>query len=37
MNVKLTKEQRQLIVEDIQTFFYNERDEEISQFAAKAY
>ncbi|MGJ7922408.1 DUF2164 domain-containing protein [Neobacillus sp. LXY-4] len=35
MFIKLTKEQQQLMVSDIQTFFSQERDEELSQFAAE--
>ncbi|WP_396953842.1 DUF2164 domain-containing protein [Niallia sp. MER 6] len=33
---KLTKEQQQLMVSEIQTFFAAERDEEISEFAAES-
>jgi len=32
---KLTKEQHQLMLSEIQTFFEQERDEEISTFAAE--
>ncbi|WP_394218555.1 DUF2164 domain-containing protein [Halobacillus trueperi] len=35
MKFNLSKEQRQLMVEDIQHFFLNERGEEISEFAAE--
>jgi uncharacterized protein (DUF2164 family) len=31
---KLTKEQKELMISEIQTFFSQERDEEISEFAA---
>lgn len=33
--IKLTKEQKQLMISDIQYFFSQERDEEISEFAAE--
>jgi uncharacterized protein (DUF2164 family) len=32
---KLTKEQNQLMISDIQNFFSHERDEEITEFAAE--
>jgi len=32
---KLTKEQQEMMISDIQTFFSQERDEEISEFAAE--
>jgi uncharacterized protein (DUF2164 family) len=32
--IKLTKEQQKQMLSDIQTFFLQERDEEISEFAA---
>lgn len=32
---KLTKEQRQIMIADIQDFFLQERDEEITEFAAE--
>ncbi|MDZ5471388.1 DUF2164 domain-containing protein [Bacillus sp. 31A1R] len=35
MFMKLTKEQQQLMISDIQTFFLQERDEEITEFAAE--
>lgn len=35
MVFKLTKEQQQLMITDIQSFFYQEREEEISEFAAE--
>lgn len=35
MFIKLTKEQQQLMVSDIQYFFSQERDEEITDFAAE--
>ncbi|MFO1445291.1 DUF2164 domain-containing protein [Bacillus sp. Bva_UNVM-123] len=35
MIFKLTKEQQQLMISDIQTFFSQERDEEITEFAAE--
>lgn len=35
MFFKLTKEQQQLMISDIQYFFSYERDEEISEFAAE--
>ncbi len=35
MFIKLTKEQQQLMIADIQYFFSQERDEEISEFAAE--
>ena len=34
MYIKLTKEQRDVMISDIQTFFLEERDEEITEFAA---
>ncbi|MGP4062090.1 DUF2164 domain-containing protein [Halobacillus sp. H74] len=34
MKIELTKEQRQVMVEDIQYFYLNERGEEISEFVA---
>ena len=36
MFFKLTKEQQQLMISDIQFFFSQERDEEISEFAAES-
>jgi uncharacterized protein (DUF2164 family) len=36
MFVKLTKEQQQMMISDIQIFFSQERDEEISEFAAES-
>lgn len=33
--IKLKKEQQQLMISDIQEFFSQERDEEISEFAAE--
>lgn len=35
MFIKLTKEQQQTMVSDIQEFFLQDRDEEISEFAAE--
>ncbi|GLB59625.1 DUF2164 domain-containing protein [Cytobacillus sp. NCCP-133] len=35
MFIKLTKEQQQMMISDIQTFFSQERDEEISEFGAE--
>ena len=35
MFFKLTKEQQQLMISDIQYFFSQERDEEITEFAAE--
>lgn len=35
MYLKLTKEQRQLMIAEIQHFFSYERDEEINEFAAE--
>lgn len=35
MFLKLTKEQQQLMISDIQHFFSQEREEEISEFAAE--
>lgn len=35
MFFKLTKEQQQMMISDIQIFFSEERDEEISEFAAE--
>lgn len=35
MFYKLTKEQQQMMISDIQRFFSQERDEEISEFAAE--
>ncbi len=35
MFIKLTKEQQQLMISDIQHFFLQERDEEITEFAAE--
>ena len=35
MFLKLTKEQQQLMISDIQSFFSQERDEEITEFAAE--
>ncbi|KQL51517.1 hypothetical protein AN964_21425 [Heyndrickxia shackletonii] len=36
MFLKLTKEQRQMMIADIQDFFLQERDEEITEFAAES-
>jgi uncharacterized protein (DUF2164 family) len=33
--IKLSKEQKQFMIADIQSFFSQERDEEISEFAAE--
>jgi uncharacterized protein (DUF2164 family) len=35
MFFKLTKEQQQVMISDIQSFFSQERDEELSEFAAE--
>ncbi|MCS0671764.1 DUF2164 domain-containing protein [Cytobacillus firmus] len=35
MFLKITKEQQQKMIEDIQIFFSEERDEEISEFGAE--
>ncbi|KOY80924.1 DUF2164 domain-containing protein [Lysinibacillus macroides] len=35
MFIRLTKEQQKMIIEDIQRFFYNQRDEDISEFEAE--
>lgn len=35
MFFKLTKEQQQMMISDIQSFFSQEREEEISEFAAE--
>lgn len=35
MYIRLTKEQRELMLADIQRFFYNERDEDITEFEAE--
>lgn len=35
MFFKLTKEQQQVMISDIQSFFTEERDEELSEFAAE--
>lgn len=35
MYIKITKEQQELMLSDIQYFFANERDEEITEFAAE--
>ena len=35
MHIKLNKEQRQLMISDIQYFFSQERDEDITEFAAE--
>lgn len=35
MFYKLTKEQQQIMIEDIQYFFSQERDEEITEYAAE--
>ncbi|HZG72566.1 MAG TPA: DUF2164 domain-containing protein [Chondromyces sp.] len=35
MFFKLTKEQQELMISDIQRFFSEERDEELSEFAAE--
>ncbi|MEC3884601.1 DUF2164 domain-containing protein [Halobacillus sp. HZG1] len=36
MKYQLTKEQRQVMIEEIQYFFLNERGEELSEFAAES-
>ena len=36
MFIKLTKEQQKLMISDIQYFFSQEREEEISEFAAES-
>jgi uncharacterized protein (DUF2164 family) len=33
--IKLTKEQKQHMISDIQTFFLDEREEELTEFAAE--
>jgi len=33
--IRLTKEQQEMIIADIQRFFYNQRDEDISEFEAE--
>ncbi|MGG1573636.1 DUF2164 domain-containing protein [Fictibacillus sp. NRS-1165] len=35
MFIKLTKEQKDMMIGDIQSFFSQERDEDISEFAAQ--
>lgn len=35
MFIKLTKEQQQMMISDIQDFFAQEREEEITEFAAE--
>ncbi|WP_341299787.1 DUF2164 domain-containing protein [Lysinibacillus sp. FSL H8-0500] len=35
MFIRLTKEQQEMIIADIQRFFYNQRDEDISEFEAE--
>ncbi|KAB2331165.1 DUF2164 domain-containing protein [Cytobacillus depressus] len=35
MFYKLSKEQHEQMIGDIQSFFFNERDEELSEFAAE--
>ncbi|MFJ5765901.1 DUF2164 domain-containing protein [Lysinibacillus sp. NPDC093210] len=35
MFIRLTKEQQEQIIADIQRFFYNQRDEDISDFEAE--
>lgn len=35
MYIKLTKEQRDMMISDIQTFFLDDRDEDITEFAAE--
>ncbi|WP_071393009.1 DUF2164 domain-containing protein [Bacillus tuaregi] len=35
MFFKLTKEQQDQMISDIQTFFFQERDEELTEFAAE--
>lgn len=37
MFLKLTKEQQQLMISDIQVFFSLEKDEEITEFAAEQF
>ena len=36
MHIKLSKEQKEVMISEIQTFFSHERDEELSEFAAEA-
>ena len=35
MFIRLTTEQQELIIADIQRFFYNQRDEDITEFEAE--
>ena len=35
MFIRLTKEQQELVITDIQRFFHNNRDEDISEFEAE--
>jgi len=35
MFIRLTKEQQELVIADIQRFFYNNRDEDITEFEAE--
>ncbi|MFY0521211.1 DUF2164 domain-containing protein [Lysinibacillus sp. UGB7] len=35
MFIRLTKDQQELIIADIQRFFYNNRDEDITEFEAE--
>ncbi|MFJ7731622.1 DUF2164 domain-containing protein [Lysinibacillus sp. NPDC097231] len=35
MFIRLTKDQQEMIIADIQRFFYNHRDEDISEFEAE--
>ena len=35
MHIKLSKEQKEVMISEIQTFFSHERDEELSEFAAE--
>ncbi|MEK5232561.1 DUF2164 domain-containing protein [Lysinibacillus sp. FSL K6-0232] len=35
MFIRFTKAQQEMMIEDIQRFFYNQRDEELSEFEAE--
>lgn len=35
MFIRLSKDQQEMILADIQRFFYNQRDEDISEFEAE--
>ena len=37
MAIQITKEQKQLMISDIQHFFLHERDEDISEFVAESF